>query len=184
MYSFSTKTRWCQVCVFIGISNTTCMSCFKGFLTLFFFLLLLRKEIETRIYVIFLKLLAPAGTVLQKLTTMYLSLLGVLNIFTIIINISLLFLDIMIIFMPVPCKKKTKKYRNNMCKWQKIHTHVGYKDPYSVYSSCILFLISTGISLCVREWKKWIWIKILSHIHIVVLRALSICQNWPVGPVS
>ena len=84
------------------------MSCFKGFLTLFFFVLLLRKEIETRIYVIFLKLLAPAGTVLQKLTTMYLSLLGVLNIFTIIINISLLFLDIMIIFMPVPCKKKTK----------------------------------------------------------------------------
>ena len=84
------------------------MSCFKGFLTLFFFVLLLRKEIETRIYVIFLKLLAPAGTVLQKLTTMYLSLLGVLNIFTIIINISLLFLDIMIILMPVPCKKKTK----------------------------------------------------------------------------
>ena len=67
------------------------MSCFKGFLTLFFFVLLLRKEIETRIYVIFLKLLAPAGTVLQKLTTMYLSMLGVLNIFTIIINISLLF---------------------------------------------------------------------------------------------
>ena len=84
------------------------MSCFKGFLTLFFFLLLLRKEIETRIYVIFLKLLAPAGTVLQKLTTMYLSMLGVLNIFTIIINISLLFLDIIIILMPVPCKKKTK----------------------------------------------------------------------------
>ena len=84
------------------------MSCFKGFLTLFFFVLLLRKEIETRIYVIFLKLLAPAGTVLQKLTTMYLSLLGVLNIFTIIINISLLFLDIRIILMPVPCKKKTK----------------------------------------------------------------------------
>ena len=84
------------------------MSCFKGFLTLFFFILLLRKEIETRIYVIFLKLLAPAGTVLQKLTTMYLSLLGVLNIFTIIINISLLFLDIIIILLPVPCKKKTK----------------------------------------------------------------------------
>ena len=84
------------------------MSCFKGFLTLFFFVLLLRKEIETRIYVIFLKLLAPAGTVLQKLTTMYLSMLGVLNIFTIIINISLLFLDIIIILMPVPCKKKTK----------------------------------------------------------------------------
>ena len=84
------------------------MSCFKGFLTLFFFVLLLRKEIETRIYVIFLKLLAPAGTVLQKLTTMYLSLLGVLNIFTVIINISLLFLDIRIILMPAPCKKKTK----------------------------------------------------------------------------
>ena len=84
------------------------MSCFKGFLTLFFFVLLLRKEKETRIYVIFLKLLAPAGTVLQKLTTMYLSMLGVLNIFTIIINISLLFLDIIIILMPVPCKKKTK----------------------------------------------------------------------------
>ena len=84
------------------------MSCFKGFLTLFFFVLLLRKEIETRIYVIFLKLLAPAGTVLQKLTTMYLSMLGVLNIFTIIINISLLFLDIIIILMPVPCKKETK----------------------------------------------------------------------------
>ena len=84
------------------------MSCFKGFLTLFFFVLLLRKEIETRIYVIFLKLLAPAGTVLQKLTTMYLSMLGVLNIFTIIINISLLFLDIIIILMPVPCKNKTK----------------------------------------------------------------------------
>ena len=84
------------------------MSCFKGFLTLFLFVLLLRKEIETRIYVIFLKLLAPAGTVLQKLTTMYLSMLGVLNIFTIIINISLLFLDIIIILMPVPCKKKTK----------------------------------------------------------------------------
>ena len=84
------------------------MSCFKGFLTLFSFVLLLRKEIETRIYVIFLKLLAPAGTVLQKLTTMYLSMLGVLNIFTIIINISLLFLDIIIILMPVPCKKKTK----------------------------------------------------------------------------
>ena len=75
---------------------------------MFFFVLLLRKEIETRIYVIFLKLLAPAGTVLQKLTTMYLSMLGVLNIFTIIINISLLFLDIIIILMPVPCKKKTK----------------------------------------------------------------------------
>ena len=73
-----------------------------------FFFLLLRKEIGTRIYVIFLKLLAPAGTVLQKLTTMYLSMLGVLNIFTIIINISLLFLDIIIILMPVPCKKKTK----------------------------------------------------------------------------
>ena len=86
------------------------MSCFKGFLTLFFFVLLLRNEIETRIYVIFLKLLAPAGTVLQKLTTRYLSLLGVLNIFTIyiIINISLLLLDIIIILMPVPCKKKTK----------------------------------------------------------------------------
>ena len=86
------------------------MSCFKGFLTLFFFVLLLRKEIETRIYVIFLKLLAPAGTVLQKLTTMYLSLLGVFNIFTIyiIINISLLFLDIIIMLMPVPFKKKTK----------------------------------------------------------------------------
>ena len=84
------------------------MSCFKGFLTLFFFVLLLRKEIETRIYVIFLKLLAPAGTVLQKLTTMYLSMLGVLNIFTIIIDISLLFLDIIIILMPVSCKKKTK----------------------------------------------------------------------------
>ena len=39
---------------------------------------------------------------------MYLSMLGVLNIFTIIINISLLFLDIIIILMPVPCKKKTK----------------------------------------------------------------------------
>ena len=75
---------------------------------MFFFVLLLRKEIETRIYVIFLKLLAPAGTVLQKLTTMYLSMLGVLNIFTIIINIALLFLDIIIILMPVPCKKKTK----------------------------------------------------------------------------
>ena len=86
------------------------MSCFKGFLTLFFFVLLLRKEIETRICVIFLKLLAPAGTVLQKLTTMYLSMLGVFNIFTIfiIINISLLFLDIIIMLMPVPCKKKTK----------------------------------------------------------------------------
>ena len=76
---------------------------------MFFFVLLLRKEIETRIYVIFLKLLAPAGTVLQKLTTMYLSMLGVLNIFTIYhIIISLLFLDIIIILMPVPCKKKTK----------------------------------------------------------------------------
>ena len=84
------------------------MSCFKGFLTLFFFVLSLRKEIETRIYVTFLKLLAPAGTVLQKLTTMYLSMLGVLNIFTIINNISLLFLDIIIILIPVPCKKKTK----------------------------------------------------------------------------
>ena len=86
------------------------MSCFKGFLTLFFFVLFLRKEIETRIYVIFLKLLAPAGTVLQKLTTMYLSLLGVFNIFTIyiIINISLLFLDIIIMLMHVPFKKKTK----------------------------------------------------------------------------
>ena len=57
------------------------MSCFKGLLTLFFFVVLLRKEIGTRIYVIFLKLLAPAGTVLQKLTTMYLSLLGVLNFY-------------------------------------------------------------------------------------------------------
>ena len=76
---------------------------------MFFFFLLLRKEIGTRIYVIFLKLLAPAGTVLQKLTTMYLSMLGVLNIFTIYhIIISLLFLDIIIILMPVPCKKKTK----------------------------------------------------------------------------
>ena len=90
------------------------MSCFKGFLTLFFFVLLLRKEIETRIYVIFLKLLAPAGTVLQKLTTMYLSMLGVLNIFTIIINISLLFLDIIIILMPVPCKKKTKMQKQHV----------------------------------------------------------------------
>ena len=90
------------------------MSCFKGFLTLFFFVLLLRKEIETRIYVIFLKLLAPAGTVLQKLTTMYLSMLGVLNIFTIIINISLLFLDIIIILMPVPCKKKTKIQKQHL----------------------------------------------------------------------
>ena len=39
-----------------------------------YFVLLLRKEIGTRIYVIFLKLLAPVGTVLQKLTTIYLSL--------------------------------------------------------------------------------------------------------------